>query len=233
MKDSKKMVAIGLLAVFAVSGVAAYQNRGTVKAAARNLAVAVKLLPPATPPKEGVDRKILERSRSVVIGKQDARVTLVEFFDPACSSCRRYHPVVQEILNNHPDQVRVIIRYALFHKSSDEAARLLEAAREQGLYGPVLEAVLAVQPDWIRDKKAQAAWAAAVKAGLDEARARKVAGSAEIAELLEADTVDVEAVNVRGTPTFYVNGKLLKQLSEEALEAWVENEVKASEKVSI
>ena len=89
------------------------------------------------------------RPYSPILGPADAPVTIVEFFDPACEACRAFHPIVKDIMAEHGDAVRVVIRYTPFHgAASEEAIRVLEAARMQDVYVPVLEAVLREQPRW-------------------------------------------------------------------------------------
>lgn len=230
MKNQKKLWIGALLGVLSIGGlVSCAENRAAVKGLAKDTARALHLLPDTTP-KDGVAGDVLVRSHSPVIGKQDAPVTLVEFFDPACGYCKKYHPIVNRILEKNPNDVRVVIRYALLHKSSEEAVRLMEAARRQGLYEPVMAAILANQSDWLKDKEAKLAWQAAVKAGLDEKKARIDAVSGEVDALLKADMEDVKAVNVRGTPTFYANGKRLRQLDEVKLNELVQGEIQALKK---
>jgi hypothetical protein len=72
--------------------------------------------------------------------------------------------VVKQILGQHPDQVRVVMmRYAAFHEGSDEAVRILEAARLQDRFEPVLEALYEAQPVWANHGQPdiEAAWEAA------------------------------------------------------------------------
>src|SRR5690349_14617252 len=69
----------------------------------------------------------LVRAHSPVMGPANAPVTVVEFLDPACEACRAFAPVVKQILFLHPEDVRVVVRYAAFHQGSDEAIRLLDA----------------------------------------------------------------------------------------------------------
>ena len=71
----------------------------------------------------------LLRGSAPILGPRDAPVTIVEFFDPACEACRAFYPVVKDIMAEHGDAVRVVIRYAAFHgEASVQAIRLLEAA---------------------------------------------------------------------------------------------------------
>jgi len=153
----------------------------------------------------------LIRFHSPVIGPQDAPVTIVEFFDPACEACRAMHPVLAEIRERYPEQVRIVMRYATFHNGSDIAVRILETARLQGLFEPVLEALLAAQPQWADHSGARLdiAWNAAAEAGLDIDKARAEMNSAAIDNVLAQDASDVETVGVRQTPTFFVDGRPL------------------------
>lgn len=228
MKLNKKVLAVLLVGAVSVGGLASCaKSRSAAAGLAKDVARSLDILP-SSPPLDTVHGSILVRSHSPVIGRHDAPVTLVEFFDPSCGYCRKYHPIVTEILEKNPKDVRVVIRYALLHDSSEEAARLLEAARRQGLYEPVMAAILANQGDWLKDKRAEKAWQAAVKAGLDEKEARTDAASDEVGALLQADMADVKAVNVRGTPTFYANGKRLRELDPAKLNELVQSEIRAS-----
>tara|TARA_R110000787_G_scaffold47925_6_gene115843 strand:+ start:1217 stop:1900 length:684 start_codon:yes stop_codon:yes gene_type:complete len=156
----------------------------------------------------------LVRPHSPVLGPRDARVTIVEFFDPSCEACRAYYPVVKQAMARYPRDVRLVIRYAPLHVGSEEAVRILETARLQGVYVPVLEAILASQPEW-HNGDMTSAWSAAEGAGLDIARARAALQSPQINTVLQADFADLQTLGVKGTPTFFVNGKLLTDFGEQ------------------
>ncbi|MGF6458077.1 DsbA family protein [Pseudomonas frederiksbergensis] len=159
----------------------------------------------------------LVRFNSPTFGPANAPVTIVEFFDPSCESCRAFYPIVKKMMSQHPDDVRLVLRYVKLHVGSEEAIRLLEAARKQGVFVPVLEAVLAAQPQWHDDAKATAAWDAAAQAGLDVTKAREDMMSPEITATIERDATDAKTVGVKGTPTFFVNGKPLTNFGAQQL----------------
>lgn len=171
----------------------------------------------------------LVRPHSPVLGLANAPVTIVEFFDPSCESCRALHPFVKQILARHPNDVRVVIRYAPFHQGSDEAVGILEAARLQNVFVPVLEALLDTQPNWAVHgaPNLNIAWEAARMAGLDLERARRDASRPEIAAVLKQDTADIKAVGVKATPTFFVNGKPLPSFGARQLYELVRAEIDA------
>src|SRR6202008_4870813 len=112
----------------------------------------------------------------------------------------------------HSTEVRLVVRYAAFHRGSDEAIRLLEAARRQGKFEVVLQELFDRQSEWAdhRAPKIERAWEIAAAAGLDLARARRDARDAQADAVLRTDGQDGAALKVESTPTFYVNGKLLE-----------------------
>ena len=171
----------------------------------------------------------LIRPHSPVLGPEDAPVTIVEFFDPACEACRAFHPVLADIRRQHPNEVRIVMRYAAFHDGSDTVIRLLEAARRQALFEPVLEALLAAQPAWAQHGNPQldVAWQAAADAGLDIEQARETMADPEIDAVLAQDAADVAAVGVQRTPTFFVDGRPLMRFGAEELTDMVRLQVEA------
>ena len=171
---------------------------------------------------------LLVRAHSPVLGPRNAPVTIVEFFDPSCEACRAMYPVVKQIMAQYPNDVRLVLRFAPFHQGSEEAIRILETARKQGVFVPVLEAVLAAQAEWHDDARAARAWTAAAAAGLDVQKARKAMRSPQITANLNQDVADIRAVGVTGTPTFYVNGKPLPSFGPQQLYELVRAEVEAA-----
>lgn len=174
----------------------------------------------------------LVRPHSPVIGPSDARVTIVEFFDPACETCRAMYPIVKRIMADYSTEVRLVVRYAPFHKGSDEAVRILEMARKQGVYVPVMEALLATQPQWADhgSPNLELAWRAAAAAGLNVEAAKQAMLAPEITAVLTQDMADIRSVGVRQTPTFFVNGKPLPSFGVRQLVELVRSEVDAVRK---
>ena len=178
------------------------------------------------------DPSRLVRPHSAVLGPKDAPVTIVEFFDPACETCRAFHPIVKDLMAKYPQDVRLVIRYAPFHPQSDVAAKLLEAAREQDKYETVMEAVLATQPVWANHAKpdVERAFQAAEMVGLDVTRARAAVAQPGMDALLQQDIEDLQALKVNKTPTFFVNGRSLPSFGPDQLASLVAEEVARSKK---
>lgn len=167
------------------------------------------------------------RPHSPVIGPMGAPVTIVEFFDPSCEACRAFYPFVKQIMTRFPDDVRLVLRYTPLHRGSDEAVRILETARRQDLFVPVIEALLKSQPVWAAHSgpDLSLAWQAAQAAGLDMARAEQDKALPEIDEIMRQDVLDGRALGVKGTPTFFVNGRALPSFGPKELFELVQAEV--------
>lgn len=169
----------------------------------------------------------LVRVHSPVLGPREAPVTIVEFFDPACETCRAFYPFVKDLMKQYPDKVRLVIRYAPFHEGSDKVIKLLEASRRQEMYLPVLEMVLAAQPMWAShaNPNVELAYKAAEQAGLDLQQALADAAAPAIDAALKQDVEDLTALQVTKTPTFFVNGRALASFGPDQLAALVAEEV--------
>ena len=173
----------------------------------------------------------LMRSYSPIMGPEDAPVTIVEFFDPACEACRAFYPVIKDIMAEHDGQVRVVLRYTAFHgAASEEAIRVMEAARMQDVYIPVKEAILQFQPRWASHGEPAPGLILGIaeQAGLDIELARVQMMAPQTMGVLNQDRADVETIGVRQTPTFFVNGKPLDPFGADELRALVAAEVAAA-----
>ncbi|GGL58611.1 DsbA family protein [Wenxinia marina] len=182
----------------------------------------------AAPPAQA---EALIRPHSPALGPEDAPVTVVEFFDPACEACRAFHPIVKDIMAEHGSAVRVVIRYTPFHgEASEQAIRVLEAARMQGVFEPVLEALLRDQPRWASHGAPEPGLLLdiAASAGFDVDEGQGQLLFPGTTAVLNQDRADVETVGVRQTPTFFVNGRSLDPFGEAELRRLVAAEVTAT-----
>ena len=166
----------------------------------------------------------LIRMHSPTLGKPDAKVQLVEFIDPACEACAGFYPLVKKIIATNPDEIRLVLRYAPFHKGSSAVVAVLEATKKQGKFWPALEALLAAQSDWTQHHTAQVGrvWKHLEGLGLDLEQVRNDMASPQIARAVAQDLSDAKALGINKTPSFFVNGQLLTNFGYEPLKALVE-----------
>lgn len=173
-----------------------------------------------------VNQEALMRMHSPIIGAQNAKVTIVEFIDPACEACAAFYPFVKELMAKNPEQIRLVMRYAPLHQGADQVIAVLEAARKQGKYWPALEIVLAAQDKWTQNHQANASLVLPLLAplGLDMAQLQADMQSDSIQMLIQQEKADAQVLGVNKTPSYFVNGKPLlsfgyQQLSDLVNEA--------------
>lgn len=171
---------------------------------------------------------LFERPHSFVVGNKDAKVQLVEFFDPACGTCAVFHPHVKDILNQYKGKVKLVLRYAPFHKNANYAIHMLEGAREQGKFMEVLDFIFATQQHWINQHvvNPDRLWQllSQIK-GLDMDKLAKYMRSEKGEAIVKQDLEDAKTLNVTKTPGYIVNGKPLQNFSLDNLKALVKSEV--------
>lgn len=161
------------------------------------------------------------------LGTDTPKVYLTEFLDPACESCRAFYPIVKKLMAEFDGKVQLVVRYAPFHQGSDQAVKILEAARKQDRYQGMLELMFIRQPEWAshHQPKPELLWGYAEELGLDMEQLRRDFHDPGIAALLAQDIKDLKTLNVRRTPTFFVNGNPLQDFSVDGLRALLAKEI--------
>jgi protein-disulfide isomerase len=174
----------------------------------------------------GGDERLV-RPHSITQGPANAPVTVVEFFDPECESCRAMYPIVKQVMADLDGRVRLVIRYMPLHQNSAYAATLLEAARAQNKYWEYLDIVMLRQPEWASHSapRPDLLVAYAPMVGLNVEQLRLAATDPEIKSRIEQDRADGLALGANRTPTFFINGKMLPQLGYGPLRAAIEREL--------
>ena len=163
---------------------------------------------PQQPPVEDLNKVYdIPVDGSYVLGKADARATIVEFADFQCPFCGRFHPVMNEAYKAFPNDVKIMIKnYPLvFHPNARPAAKVALAAGLQGKYFEMVDLLIA-NGNVLSDEKYKEF---AGKLGLNVEQFVKDLKDrdAEFDKKIDADMALGGQVDVRGTPTYFLNGK--------------------------
>jgi protein-disulfide isomerase len=160
-----------------------------------------------------------------VKGNPKAVVTIVEFTDFECPSCASQHPVLERIVSEFKDQVRLVVRdFPLSqHANARKAAEAAEAAREQGKYWEYAAVLFRNQSALGVDKLRQYA----TELGLDRTKFDGSLDSGKFAEKIQRDLFDGRKLGINGTPTLYINGKRIADNSYESMKSAIEAVLKA------
>ena len=178
-------------------------------------------------PEAALDRAALMRPHSPSEGRADAPVVIVEFFDPACGTCRSFYPRVQQLMAQHPGRIRLVMRYAPFHKGSDKVVAVLAAAHRQGKFWPALEALFAGQDDWTskHTAKVDLTWKYLGGIGLNLEQMAFDITAPELQQAVAQDLADANTLGVAQTPEYFVNGRPLPSFGFEQLRQLVDEEL--------
>ncbi len=153
-------------------------------------------------------------------GEKSAPVTVVVFTDYQCPSCAAMHPVIDETLKNYGNRVRLVVRdFPLaMHAQARKAAEAANAANAQGKYFEYITVLFKNQSalDVASLKKY------ATELGLDRARFDAALDSGQYAAEVSKDIDDGEAYGVQATPTIFINGVQLMNLTPEGFRAALE-----------
>ena len=178
----------------------------------------------------------LIREDSPTLGAADAKVTIVEFLDPECETCRVFNPTVKKLLKEYDGKVRLVVRYMPLHPNSVLAATFTEVAGEQGKYWQAQELLFQKQSEWGTKHGPPSATPQpdvkvlfekyAMELGLDLEKLNSAIKENRFAAKLERDKKDGQSSGVRQTPTLFVNGRQLARLGEADLKALIEEELK-------
>lgn len=162
-----------------------------------------------------------------VYGDKDAKVIITEFLDPECESCRMFYPKVKELLKMYAGKVKLVVRYAAFHKNSKHAIKVLEATRKQNKYWESLGLLFDYQPGWANHHNPQPllVFKYLGEIGLDIDKLKKDMLDPAIDKIIEQDAKDMQSLKVRGTPTFFVNGQALEKFGIGYLYSAIKKEV--------
>lgn len=170
---------------------------------------------------------LYKRDYSWVEGSKDAKVQLVEFFDPACATCAQFHYYVKDMMKKYDGKIQHVIRYAPFHQNSNYAVMMLEGARAQGKYMETLEFMFDNQKYWIdgHTVNPKKLWSMLPQVGLDMQKLANSMNDPKLENIVKQDLADADALGATKTPSFFVNGKPLQNFGLEPLVELIESEL--------
>lgn len=170
-----------------------------------------------------------------VIGPADAKVTIVEAYEFLCPYCNMVAPTMEKLLENYPEEVRIVPKYMLIHGPPAAPSGLaMCAAGKQGKAREMQKALWEgiwpspQQPD--REAASEAGvMAIAGKLGLDAAKFQADMNGPECTQWLTESQETLQKFGATGTPSFYVNGRFVGGQNYEAFKRIVDEEIKKAD----
>lgn len=165
------------------------------------------------------------------LGRPEAPVSIVEFSDFQCSFCKRFWAATLPQLKNsfvQKGQVRFVYRhFAILGKHSTLAAQASECAGEQGKFWPYHDRLFQNQGGLAYTEAKLKHYASEM--GLVSKVFSQCLGSGKFLKKVEGETAVAAFLGARGTPAFFVNGRLLSGAQPfEVFQAVISEELKRS-----
>ena len=144
-------------------------------------------------------------------GPETAKVTLVEFGDYQCPSCKAFYPLVEETLSRYPQQVRLEFHHyplVSIHANSMAASLAAEAAGEQGKYWEMHDLLFENQEQWSKSPNPEPDFVAlASRLGINQNAFMQALRSPQLQDRVLQDVVRAREANVEAVPTFFIDGQ--------------------------
>ena len=148
--------------------------------------------------------KILEaipEAGKIQIGPDNAKHTIIEFFDYFCGYCKKIHPELLDLVKSRDDVRVVFLQHPILNESSKAIAKIAIAANMQGK-GFVFHDTIFAKPGSITSQKLTEA---INESGVNEAKLKIDIDGDEIEKILKLSSFLAGASGARGTPAIFIN----------------------------
>lgn len=169
--------------------------------------------PAAAAPDANKIYQIAAASRAPAKGKKGAKVVIQEFSDFQCPFCSRVNPTMKQVMEEYGDKVQVVWRHfpLPFHDKAFKAAEAANEVFEQGgdekfwkFHDILFENQRALEPENLIKYAEQVG-------GINTAKLKAALDTDKHKAAVQADMDAVNKAGARiGTPSFFINGKLLQ-----------------------
>jgi protein-disulfide isomerase len=149
---------------------------------------------------------LLSDPTSAVGGNPEGDVTIVEFFDYRCPYCKEVEPSLEKLVAQD-GKLRIVYKeFPILGPASLYATRIALAARSQGKYDAFHHAMINTKGTIDTETVERVA----ADVGIDLAKAKAAAKSAEIDQIIRRNYVLAEALQIQGTPAFVIGDELVQ-----------------------
>jgi protein-disulfide isomerase len=179
-----------------------------------------------------VEQTLASLGKGATIGSASAPVSVIEFSDFQCSFCKKFWAdALPQLKTSYikTGQARFGYRhFAILGRFSQQAAQASECAGEQGRFWEYHDKLFAHQAGLAFTEAKLKQYAQELK--VDVGKFGSCFDSGKYRQKVEGETAVAASLGVRGTPTFFVNSRLLVGAQPfEVFRGIIEEELKAAD----
>jgi protein-disulfide isomerase len=157
------------------------------------------------------------------LGAPDAPVEIVIFDDFECPYCARTVPLLKQVLDVYSGKVRLVFKNfpLAMHKNARNASLAALAAGRQGKFWPLHDLLFENYKQLTPEKILQLA----KQTDLDMEQFEQDRKDPVLQKIINDDLQEGQKVGVRGTPTIFINGRLLQKRNLAGFKRIIEEEL--------
>lgn len=165
--------------------------------------------------------EIFEDGHSWVGGNPEGSVTLVEFFDYRCGYCKQVNPQLEQLMQSDKDVKVILKEFPILTAESEMAAKFAVAVQQVAgadAYKKVHDALMANRGPVNLESLGKLA----EDQGLDGKAVLERMNGEEVMAVLRANKQLAEKMSIMGTPTFIINGEMIRGVPGAGLQSAVQ-----------
>ena len=137
----------------------------------------------------------------IQIGPDNAKNTIIEFFDYFCGYCKKIHPELIDLANSNNDLKVIFIQHPILNESSIVLAKIAIAATMQNKGFELHHALFSLDGSITSDKLQEA-----IKdVGLNEIKLKIDMEKNKIEKIIKLSSFLASGSGARGTPSIFIN----------------------------
>jgi protein-disulfide isomerase len=152
--------------------------------------------------------KILESipdAGKIQIGPDNAKNTIIEFFDYFCGYCKKIHPELIDLVKSNDDLRVVFIHHPILNESSNVLAEIAIAASMQNKGYEFHHALFSLEGSITSEKLQESI----KKSGINEIKLKIDMEKDEIKKIIKLSSFLASGSGARGTPSIFINEEFI------------------------
>ena len=150
-------------------------------------------------------------STEKILGPDSAPIKILDFSDFQCPACGTAVPIVDSLMEKYPGKIQLVFKHfpLRMHVWAPVAHQSAECAAQQGKFWEYYKLIYRNQMVWSALSDPMVSYATyANEVGMNMDAFSQCMVDAKITERITAEKQEGEALEVKSTPTFFINGKM-------------------------
>ncbi len=145
-------------------------------------------------------------------GDPRASIKIVEYVDLECPSCAKGSKYLDQFMKDHPGKIYLQIKYfpLTMHQHGFTSAKYAECTARQEKFWPFVDLVFERQKEWSILHNARPAFDQIAKEiNLNMGQLERCLDDKSVDDVVMANAREGKALDVKSTPSYFVNGKMV------------------------